>query len=101
MFPSDIFGFISGFFILIFVIAIIFFIVVIFIVYKLLHTNVDNVKKKHVKSNNKITESIIDISKESSKNELKAEKFINTCIYCGENIEDKATYCPYCGSNLK
>ena len=46
LFPFDIFGFINGIFVIVFVIVIIFFIIVILIVYKLIHLNVDNVKKK-------------------------------------------------------
>ena len=99
-FPFDIFGFLSGFFILIFVIAIIFFVIVILIVYKLLHSNVDNVKKKPVKVSDIPLDNISNISKETAKVELKIEKKISTCKYCGENIEESATFCPYCGSNL-
>ena len=104
MFQFDIFGFISGFFILVFVIAIIFFVIVILIVYKLLHTNVDNVKKKSVKTytdfrvqTHKFT---VGVSKENTNEESNAEEIINACKYCGENIDANATFCPYCGSNL-
>ena len=94
MFQFDIFGFISGFFILVFVIAIIFFVIVILIVYKLLHSNVENVKKKSIKATSLPIENAIESPKE------KVKKEINTCKYCGENIEDNATFCPFCGSNL-
>ena len=100
MFPSDMFGFVSGMFVIIFVIAIIFFIIVILIVYKLLHSNVDNVKKKSVKTTNIHNEYIIKASKENTNEELIKDKKINTCKYCGEKIEDNATFCPFCGSNL-
>lgn len=99
-FPFDIFGFLGGFFILIFVIVIIFFVIVILIVYKLLHSNVDNVKKKPVKVSNIPDDNISNTSKETANEELKIEKIISTCKYCGENIEENATFCPYCGSNL-
>ena len=100
MFPFDIFGFIGGFFILVFVIVIIIFIIVIVIVYKLLHSNVDNVKKKSLKVTNIPVEDISNTSKENVKEELKTEEIMNTCKYCGERIEETATFCPFCGSNL-
>jgi len=100
MFSFDIFGFLSGFFILIFVIAIIFFVIVILIVYKLLHSNVDNVKKKSVKVPVIPVDNFSNTSKETAKEELKIEKNISICKYCGENIDENATFCPYCGSNL-
>ncbi|MBY8987568.1 MAG: zinc ribbon domain-containing protein [Candidatus Lokiarchaeota archaeon] len=100
MFPFDMFGFMSGFFILIFVIAIIFFVIVILIVYKLLHSNVDNIKKKSVKVTSKPADNINNTSNENTKKELVIEKEINICKYCGEKIEDTATFCPFCGSNL-
>jgi uncharacterized membrane protein len=100
MFPFDIFGFMSGMFIIIFVIAIIFFIIVVLIVYKLLHSNVDNVKKKSVKTTKIPNENIIKASKEKVKKEMIVEEEISTCKYCGEKIEDTATFCPFCGSNL-
>lgn len=99
-FPFDIFGFLSGFFILIFVIAIIFFVIVILIVYKLLHSNVDNVKKKSVKVPAIPVDKISNTSKETAKEEFKIEKSIRTCKYCGEKIDENATFCPFCGSNL-
>jgi len=100
MFPSDIFGFISGFFIIVFVIVIIFFVIVILIIYKLLHTNVDNVKKKSVKSIRNPVEGASNTSKKNVIEELKTEIVISTCKYCGQNIEENTTYCPFCGSNL-
>ncbi|MBY9008326.1 MAG: zinc ribbon domain-containing protein [Candidatus Lokiarchaeota archaeon] len=100
MFPFDIFGFMSGMFVLIFVIAMIFFIIVIIIVYKLLHTNVDNVKKKSVKITNIPNESVIKASKENAKDKLITEEIVSTCKYCGENIDENTSFCPYCGSNL-
>jgi uncharacterized membrane protein len=100
MFPSDMFGFISGMFVIIFVIAIVFFIIVILIVYKLLHSNVDDVKKKSAKTTNIPNEYIIKASKENANEEVIKNKKITTCKYCGENIEDTATFCPFCGSNL-
>ncbi len=102
MFPFDIFGFFSGFFILIFVIVIIIFVIVIIIIYKLLHTNVDNVKtrKKAVKAGESPRKNIYRASTEPVKDKLVTEKKINTCKYCGERIEEKATFCSFCGSNL-
>ncbi len=100
MFPFDIFGFMSGFFILVFIIAIVFFIIVILIVYKLLHSNVDNVKKKSVKSIKIPNTNNINASKENSNEKLIKDKKINACKYCGENIDENTTFCPYCGSNL-
>ena len=100
MFPSDMFDFMSGMFIIILVIAIVFFIIVILIVYKLLHSNVDNVKKKSVKTTNIPNEYIIKTSKENTNEELIIDKKIDTCKYCSEKIEDTDTFCPFCGSNL-
>ena len=102
MFPFDIFGFFSGFFILIFVIVIVIFVIVIIIIYKLLHTNVDNVKpkKKAVKAGSSPSVNKYRSTNEPVKDKLATEKKINTCKYCGEKIEDNATFCPFCGSNL-
>ena len=100
MFPFDMFGFMSGIFIIIFVIAIIFFVIVVLIVYKLLHSNVDNVKKKSGKNTIVPNENIYKVSNEKVKKEVVAEKEISMCKYCGEKIEDTATFCPFCGSNL-
>ncbi|NVM16505.1 MAG: zinc ribbon domain-containing protein [Candidatus Lokiarchaeota archaeon] len=100
MFPSDIFGFVSGIFILIFVIVIVFFIIVILIVYKLLHSNVDNVKKRSVKAPKIPFVSSLSSLKENEKKELISAKDVNNCKYCGENIEENIAFCPYCGSNL-
>ncbi len=101
-FQFDIFGFINGIFVLTFIIAIVFFIIVILIVYKLLHTNVDNVKEKHGKKNiYKANESTINISKETVKQVLKPDSTIDNCKYCGEIIEEDTLNCPYCGSNLE
>ena len=102
MFPFDIFGFFSGFFILIFVIVIIIFVIVIIIIYKLLHTNVDNVKTKNraAKAGGAPRVNRYRASYEPVKDTLVKEKKINTCKYCGEGIEENATFCPFCGSNL-
>ncbi len=100
MFPFDIFGFIGGVFILIFVIVIIVFIVVIIIIYKILHSNVNDVKRKSVETTNIYKASNITIPKEEIKQETIKKNEINTCKYCGEEIEDKAVFCPFCGSNL-
>ncbi|NVM44769.1 MAG: zinc ribbon domain-containing protein [Candidatus Lokiarchaeota archaeon] len=102
MFPFDIFGFFSGFFILIFIIVIVIFVIVILIIYKLLHTNVDNVKtkKKALKTGSSPSENKYRSSNEIVKEKLVTEKKIHTCKYCGERIEDSATFCPFCGSNL-
>ena len=100
LFPFDIFNFISGIFILVFVIVIIFFIIVILIVYKLLHTNVYNVKKKAVKVIEAPIENSVSVSKEKEKEELITVKDVSVCKYCGENVEENVTFCPFCGSNL-
>lgn len=100
IFPSDIFGFISGIIVLVFVIAIIFFIIVILIVYKLLHTNVDNVKKKKVKIIEALNETSLPTSKENEKQEVNTIKEANLCKYCGQNVDQNISFCPYCGSNL-
>ena len=101
MFPSDIFDFIGGFFILVFVIVIIFFVIVILIIYKLLHSNVDNVQKKRLKATNDPPVEIINNkSKEIAKDKLSTKEILSTCKYCGENVEENAIFCPYCGSNL-
>lgn len=96
----DIFGFISGFFVIVFVIAIIFFIIVILIVYKLLHTNVDNVNKKSRRAPKVTIENPINDLREKEKEQKIEEKSIYVCKFCGENIEENITYCPYCGSDL-
>ena len=102
LFPFDIFGFMSGFFFLVFVIVIIFFVIVILIVYKLLHSNVENVhaKKKPVNAGSSLIENNFTSSNEEVKKKLIIENEINICKYCGEKIEDTATFCPFCGSNL-
>lgn len=102
MFPFDIFGFFSGFFILIFIIVIVIFVIVIIIIYKLLHTNVDDVKtkKKADKTRNLPRVNRYRASNEIIKDKLVTEKKINMCKYCGERIEDKTTFCSFCGSNL-
>ena len=102
MFPFDIFGFFSGFFILIFIIVIVIFVIVIIIIYKLLHTNVDNVKtkKKTIKTGSLPSENKYRASNEIVKDKLVTEKEVNICKYCGERIEDNAPFCPFCGSNL-
>lgn len=96
----DIFGIISGFFVLVFVIAIIFFIIVILIVYKLLHTNVDNVKINSRKAPKVTIENSINDLREKEKEQKIEVKSVYACKFCGENIEENITYCPYCGSNL-
>ena len=83
-----------------FVIAIIIFVIVILVVYKLLHSNVDNVKKKSVKYSNIPVDTISNTSKENAKEDLMMEKSISICKYCSEKIEENATFCPFCGSNL-
>ena len=104
MFQFDIFGFIGGFFILVFVIAIIFFVIVILIVYKLLHSNVDNVKKKSVKTYTdfqaQTRNSTVGVLKENANGKSNKEEIVSICKYCGENVDENTTFCPYCGSNL-
>ena len=95
-FPSDIFGFINGVFIIVLVIVIVFFIIVILIVYKLLHSNVDNVQKRSAKV---LSIPVIENSN-TSREEVKIEEIISMCKYCGENIEEGTLVCPYCGSDL-
>ena len=100
MFPFDIFGFLNGVFILIFVIVIIVFIIIVIIIYKLLHINVDHVNKTRYKLPSLRTENtgstIIKIDKE----DLTVEKMSSKCKYCGEKIEEDIPFCPFCGSNL-
>jgi uncharacterized membrane protein len=99
MFPFDIFGFISGFIVLIFVIAIIVFVVVILIIYKLLHTNVEN-EKKSKKLESTSSENIYRAKNDEVKEKFTITKEISTCKYCGEKIDENALFCPLCGSNL-
>jgi hypothetical protein len=103
-FPVDIFGFISGIFILVFVIVIVFLIIVIIIVYKILHSNVDDVNRKSVKTPPDVFSQpqgfSVETTKETTKEKLGEEKEVNSCKYCGENIEENTAFCPYCGSNL-
>jgi len=100
MFPFDIFEFIGGIFVIIFIVAIIFFIIVIVIVYKLLHTNVDNVKKRAAKSTLNFIKDDLSPSKEIVTEEPKTTVVAHNCKYCGQNIEENTSYCSFCGSNL-
>ena len=102
MFPFDIFGFMSGFIILIFVIAIIFFVVVILIIYKLLHSNVNDVNKKRRSKNKESadTENIYRRKDEDMKEKSTTAKNMSICKFCREQIEENAIFCTYCGSNL-
>ena len=100
MFPFDIFGFISGIFILVFVIVIIVFIIVIIIVYKLLHTNVDNDYKSKFKPPKLRVESTGTTIVKLNEGEMTKEKMGSKCKFCGEKIEEDIAYCPFCGSDL-
>ena len=100
MFPFDMFGFMSGMFILIFIIVFIVFIIVIIIVYKLLHSNVDHENKTRNKLPKLRTEDAGTTIVKRDKENLTKEKMSSNCKYCGEKIEDTATFCPLCGSNL-
>jgi len=100
MLQFDIFGFIGGFFILIFAIVIIVFIIVIIIVYKLLHTNVYLEDKTTFKLPKLHTEDAKTTFVQVDKEELTKEKTSSRCKYCGEKIEDNAVFCAFCGSNL-
>jgi uncharacterized membrane protein len=100
MFPFDIFGFISGIFILIFVIVIIVFIIIIIVVYKLLHSNVDHENQIRYKLPELRTEDVGTTFIKIDKENLTKEKISSKCKYCGEKIEENIAYCPFCGSNL-
>ncbi len=100
MFPFDMFGFMSGMFILIFIIVIIVFIIVIIIVYKLLHSNVDHENKTRSKLPKLRTEDAGTTIVKKDKENLTKEKMSSKCKYCGEKIEDDIAFCPFCGSNL-
>jgi hypothetical protein len=71
------------------------------IVYKLFHSNIDNVKKKQAKNIYRTTDSTQNKSKETVKQELKPDNFVKNCKYCGEAIEKNTLICPYCGWNLE
>jgi len=93
----NVFGFVRNLLIVIFVIIFIFFVIVIIIVYKLLHRNVDNVKKRSEDFfKTPVGKSPNPYIKREENNEKKGTK----CQYCGEEITDKATMCPFCGSYL-
>jgi len=100
MFPSDIFGFITGFFILIFVIVIIVFIIIIIVVYKLLHSNVDHEDKTRYKMPKLHTEDARTTFVKKDKEDLTKGKISSKCKYCSEKIEKNIAFCPFCGSNL-
>ena len=100
MFPFDIFGFISGIFILIFVIVIIVFIIIIIVVYKLLHTNVYLEDKTTFKLPKLRAEDAGTIFVKTDEENLTKEKTSSKCKYCGEKIEENIAFCPFCGSNL-
>ncbi|NHJ22603.1 MAG: zinc ribbon domain-containing protein [Candidatus Lokiarchaeota archaeon] len=100
LFPFDIFSFINGIIILVFIIAIVFFIIVILIVYKLLHTNVDNVKKRSKKAPKVPAESVDLPQKELKKDNSISVNNITKCKYCGQEVEENTVFCQYCGSDL-
>lgn len=92
---NDFFSMFNMMFILIFVGALVFLIIVIIVVYKLLHSNVDNTSKK---SREIYSEpSINPYRKGATIEEPKLER----CPYCGEKIEPNIAYCPICGAELK
>ena len=100
MFPFDIFGFMSGMFILIFIVVIIVFVIVIIIVYKLLHSNIDHQSKTRYKLQKLPTENAGTTFVKIDKEDLTKEKVSAKCKYCGEKIEDDIAFCPFCGSDL-
>jgi len=91
----DIIGMFNMIFIVSLVGAIIFLIIVIIIVYKLLHSNVDNTSKKLKEVH--VDPFINPYRKEKSIEEPKLER----CLYCGEKIEPHTSFCPICGAELK
>ncbi len=93
----NVFGFVRNVLIVMFVIIFIFFVIVIIIVYKLLHRNVNKEKKRSEDFFEKsVGKSPNPYIKQEENNEKKGIK----CQYCGEEITDKATMCPFCGSHL-
>ena len=67
----------------------------IIVVYKLLHSNVDNTSKKS-------REFLSDTDKNPyRKGAIIEEPKLERCPYCGEKIEPNIAYCPICGAELK
>ncbi|MFX1280062.1 MAG: zinc-ribbon domain-containing protein [Promethearchaeota archaeon] len=96
-----IFSTITATFLVILVIAVIFFIIILLIVYKLIHSNVNNVKKRS-EPYDKVTYE--NIRKLPSNNDFKKKKLQDnslTCRYCGEQVRENVNFCPLCGSFLK
>ena len=91
----DFFGMFNMFFITVVVIALIFLIIVIIIVYKLLHSNVENKRKKSKQNYFDSTDNPY------RKKELMEEPKLEDCPYCGEKIEPNIVYCPNCGAEIK
>jgi len=91
----DFFNMFNVMFIVILVGALIFLIIVIIVVYKLLHSNVDNTRKKTKEIH---TNPFINpYRKEESSKKVQIER----CPYCGEKVESNISYCPICGAELK
>ena len=92
---NEFFSMFNFLFIIIFVGALIFLIIVIIVVYKLLHSNVDNTSKKS-------REILFDPEQNPyRKGAIIEEPILVRCTYCGENIEPDIAYCPNCGAELK
>jgi uncharacterized membrane protein len=91
----DFFAMFNMFFITVVVVAVIFLIIVIIIVYKLLHSNVDNKRKKSKQDYFDSTDNPY------RKREVKEEPKLEDCPYCGEKIELNIVYCPNCGAEIK
>ena len=97
LFITDIFGYFNTLIILISVVAVVIFIIVIIIVYKLMHSNVNQVriKQKSITSDNPYIKRDLDEKKE----EAIPQKSI-FCSYCGAELKKISKYCPLCGAKM-
>jgi hypothetical protein len=75
--------------------ALIFLVIVIVVVYKLIHSNVNNRRKKTEEIN------IGSYDNPYRKKETPDQPKLERCPYCGEKIEPNIAYCPICGVDLK
>lgn len=96
-----IFSNLTATFVLILVIAVIFFIIILLIVYKLIHSNVNNVKKRSEPFDKVNHENIRNLSSDNDFKKEKLEDNSLTCRYCGEQVRENVNFCPLCGSFLK
>jgi hypothetical protein len=100
LFITDIFGYINTLIISVSVIAVIIFIIVIIIIYKLMHSNVNHVRKKSKsvmveKTNNPY---MIHNSNDNKDN-IQQQKTIY-CTYCGAELKTSSKFCPLCGAKM-